>query len=134
MTMNDSTPKKMVIRSRFRSTTDDEPSVEDTPPPNRSDKPPPLPLCRRTSRTITRLTMIRMTESAISTAVYLLAKMTVTTCCQRLRLTGRRSLAAGQLAVPADRSELGGIEASAADEGSVYVLLPHNRRDVVVLH
>src|SRR5580693_1919431 len=84
MTMNHSTPKKMVIRSRFRSTTDDEPSVEDTPPPNRSDKPPPLPLCRRTSKIITRLTRIRMIESAISTAVYLLAKMTVTTCCQRL--------------------------------------------------
>src|SRR5487761_776907 len=68
---NQSTPKKMVMRSRFRSTTDDDPNVEETPPPKRSDRPPPLPLCRRTSRTITIDVMIRMTESAISTG-YLL--------------------------------------------------------------
>src|SRR6201986_2586768 len=64
-TTNQSTPKKMVMRSRFRSTTDDDPRVEETPPPNRSDRPPPLPLCRRTSRTITSDVMIRITESAI---------------------------------------------------------------------
>src|SRR3984885_9685060 len=68
---NQSTPKKIVIRSRFRSTTDDEPRVEDTPPPNRSDRPPPLPLCRRTSRIITSDVMIKMTESAISTGCLL---------------------------------------------------------------
>jgi hypothetical protein len=35
-----------------------------------SERPPPLPLCRRTSKTITSETMIRMTESAISTGVF----------------------------------------------------------------
>src|SRR5580700_2611935 len=57
--MNQSTPKKMVIRSRFRSTTDDEPKVEETPPPNRSERPPPLPLCSSTSTTMSRLVIIR---------------------------------------------------------------------------
>src|SRR6516164_11315962 len=70
MQTNHRTPKKMVMRSRFRSTTEDDPRVEETPPPNRSDRPPPLPLCRRTSRIITSDVMIRMTESAISTGVF----------------------------------------------------------------
>jgi hypothetical protein len=59
----------MVIRSRFRSTTEDEPRVEDTPPPNKSDKPPPLPLCSRTSKIITKLVIIRITESPTIIAV-----------------------------------------------------------------
>src|ERR1700761_6268395 len=69
MHTNHKIPKKIVIRSRFRSTTEDEPSVEDTPPPNRSESPPPLPLCSRTSRTITRLVMIRIMESPTIIAV-----------------------------------------------------------------
>src|SRR5579872_6834956 len=69
MSTNQRTPKKMVIRSRFRSTTEEEPRVEVTPPPNRSDSPPPLPLCSRTSRTITRLVMIRITESPMIISV-----------------------------------------------------------------
>src|SRR5215467_765215 len=68
MQRNQSTPVKIVSRSRFRSTTEDEPSEEETPPPNRSDRPPPLPLCNSTSRIISRLVMIRTAEIAMTTA------------------------------------------------------------------
>jgi hypothetical protein len=37
-------PTTIVIRSKFFSTTEEPPYVEDIPPPNRSDKPEPLPL------------------------------------------------------------------------------------------
>src|SRR5690242_21129033 len=69
MHTNHKTPKKIVMRSRFRSTTEDEPRVELTPPPNRSDSPPPLPLWSSTRRIITRLVMIRITESPTTIAV-----------------------------------------------------------------
>src|ERR1043166_3925778 len=68
MDTNQTTPVKIVSRSRFRSTTEDEPSEEETPPPNRSDRPPPLPLCNSTSRTINRLVMTRTTDIAMTTA------------------------------------------------------------------
>src|SRR5271169_130549 len=77
MQMNHRTPKKTVIRSRFRSTTEEEPRVEVTPPPNKSDRPPPLPLCSRTSRIITRLVMIRITESPTIIAVIHLPLLTL---------------------------------------------------------
>src|ERR1700683_682136 len=119
--MNQRTPKKIVMRSRFRSTTDEEPSVEETPPPNMSDRPPPFPLCRRTSKTITSDTMIRMTESAISTGFF--SPLEPSTNC--------RLMPSGHLMVPADRSELSGVQAGAADEGAVNVLSTHDRRDIV---
>jgi hypothetical protein len=37
-------PTTIVIRSKFFSTTDEPPYVEDIPPPNKSDNPEPLPL------------------------------------------------------------------------------------------
>src|ERR1035438_8567095 len=69
MHRNHRMPVKIVRRSRFRSTTDDDPSVDETPPPNRSDRPPPLPLCSSTSSIISRLVMMRTTEIAITTAL-----------------------------------------------------------------
>src|SRR5215469_18575905 len=69
MQMNQMMPVATVMRSRFRSTTDDEPRDDEMPPPNRSDNPPPLPLCRSTSKIISRLVMIRTTENATVTAV-----------------------------------------------------------------
>ncbi len=42
---NHTTPVMMVSRSRLRSTTEDPPSELETPPPNRFDRPPPLPRC-----------------------------------------------------------------------------------------
>src|SRR5689334_19531233 len=39
----------------------------------------------------------------------------------------------GQLTIPADSSELAGVEARAADKSAVYVLLRHNGRDVIAL-
>src|SRR6202012_5721188 len=101
------------MRSRFRSTTDEDPSVEETPPPNMSERPPPLPLCRSTSRTITSETMIRMTESAISTGSSLLGTLV------------------NYLIVPADQSDLAGPQPSPADERAVDVLSRHDRRYVV---
>ena len=38
----------IVIRSRFLSATEEPPSDELMPPPNRSDNPPPLPLWSKT--------------------------------------------------------------------------------------
>src|SRR3954452_22548025 len=55
-------PTKIVIRSRFFSTTDEPDNVEDTPPPNRSERPPPLPRCSRISSTSSKLVIINTTE------------------------------------------------------------------------
>src|SRR3954463_16329568 len=52
---NHTMPVKMVIRSRFFSTIDEPDRVDETPPPNRSDRPPPLPRCSRMSSTRSRL-------------------------------------------------------------------------------
>src|SRR5580700_3052261 len=116
---NQRTPKKIVMRSRFRSTTDEEPSVEETPPPNMSDRPPPFPLCRRTSRTIASDVMIRMTESAISTGFFSPLEPSAIYCAaQAVPPDPAANLTAGShLMVPADRSELTGVQAGAADEG-----------------
>jgi hypothetical protein len=35
----------IVNRSRLRSATEEPPSEDEIPPPNRSDRPPPRPLC-----------------------------------------------------------------------------------------
>ncbi len=69
MLMNQMMPVMIVSLSRFRSTTDDEPSEEVTPPPNRSERPPPLPLCNSTSTTISRLVMIKTIEIPMVTGV-----------------------------------------------------------------
>src|SRR3954453_2292788 len=66
---NQMTPVPIVSRSRLRSTTDDPPSDELIPPPKRSDRPPPLPLWRRTSNTISELVMMRTMEVPMITAV-----------------------------------------------------------------
>ncbi len=68
MQTNQADPMMTVIRSRFRSTTDEEPSEDDTPPPKRSESPPPLPLCSNTSTTISMLVMIRAMEIPMITS------------------------------------------------------------------
>src|SRR5579875_930079 len=68
MQINQIMPVKIVRRSRFRSTTEDDPSEEVTPPPNRSERPPPLPLCSSTSTSIRMLVMIRTIEIPTVTA------------------------------------------------------------------
>src|SRR5690348_8483997 len=143
MHTNHKTPKKIVMRSRFRSTTEDEPRVELTPPPNRSDSPPPLPLWSSTRRIITRLVMIRITESPTTIAVIHLLLVTRprwresyrhghdrpgSRCAEPTLLSLRR-----QFTIPADLSELPGVEAGSADEGAVDVRQRHDRRDVAGL-
>src|SRR5262252_10353260 len=118
MLRNQTTPVKIVSRSRFRSTTDDEPSEELMPPPNRSDRPPPLPLCSSTSSTISRLVMIRTMENAITTAVVVLPG----------EPSGRRLL------ITTDPDESLVIEAGAADKRAVDVWLRHDGRHVVGFH
>src|SRR3569833_3124236 len=66
---NQMTPVPIVSRSRLRSISDDSPSDELIPPPNRSDRPPPLPLWRRTSNTISELVMMRTMEVPMLTEV-----------------------------------------------------------------
>src|SRR5215469_13940913 len=121
MQMNQRMPVKIVSRSRFRSTTDEEPSEDETPPPNRSDRPPPLPLCSSTSTIIRKLVRIRTTESAIVTADLVLPSA---------RLLGTH----GQFPVPADSHELTGIEAGPTDQGTIDGWLRHHCCDVVGLN
>src|SRR5262249_21708169 len=123
MHTNHRIPKKIVMRSRFRSTTEDEPRVELTPPPNRSDSPPPLPLCSRTSRITTRLVMTRIMESPMTIAFY------PSPAADKDADVSLRC----QFTIPADLSELPGVEAGTADEGAVHVRLRHDRRDVAGL-
>ena len=75
MQMNQMIPVKIVMRSRFRSTTDEDPKDEEMPPPNRSERPPPLPLCSRTRSIISKLVMMRITEKATVTAVSRLSRL-----------------------------------------------------------
>src|SRR5581483_6275917 len=87
-----------------------------------SDRPPPLPLCSRTSITITILVMIRITESPMIMPGL------------PLRLYGVDGLVPTlgyrQFPVPAYLSELVRVEACAADHGAVHVRLRHDRRNV----
>src|SRR5207249_3229063 len=72
MEANQIRPTPIVIRSRFRSATDEPPKLDDTPPPNRSDRPPPRPLCSSTSsvrmrlQTITTIEKARITRSSLT--------------------------------------------------------------------
>src|ERR1700742_198334 len=118
MHTNHRMPKKIVIRSRFRSTTDEEPKVDDTPPPNMSDRAPPLPLCSSTSRIITRLVMIRMIETPMAIAARSFFPIQLL-----LQRVGR--------VITNDLRELSGVDTGASYEGTVDVGLGHDRRDVV---
>src|ERR1044071_6283528 len=68
MHANHSRPTTMVIRSRLRSATEEPPTEDCIPPPNMSDRPPPLPLCMSTSSIIRPLKTIRAIENPITTA------------------------------------------------------------------
>jgi hypothetical protein len=59
----------MVIRSRFCSATDDPAAVDPTPPPIRSERPPPLPECSNTNTNMPRAEATsKTTKIAVSTA------------------------------------------------------------------
>src|SRR5580698_6527738 len=120
MHTNQTTPVAMVSRSRLRSTTDEEPREEDMPPPNRSDRPPPLPLCSKTSSIMSKLVMISTTENPMITAAPVLppqagatAQSLLPYCRCPLFRTSRACLCAANhvLAVPADSREVTRIEA-----------------------
>src|SRR6201995_4768039 len=116
MLTNHRMPKKMVIRSRFRSTTDEEPRVDDTQPPNMSDKQPRLPLFRRPRRTITRLVMIRMTETPMIIAARSFFPV-------ELLLQRRASRLEADYLL-----ELTCVEARPTNQGTIDVRLGHDRR------
>ena len=124
MQRNQTTPVKIVSRSRFRSTTDDEPSEELCHRRTGPTDPPPLPLCSSTSTIISRLVMMRTTEIPITTA-----DSRPSGC-----FDARAQASHGQFTVPADPDELTGIEAGPADQRTVNVWLRHDRSDVVGLH
>ena len=52
----------IVSRSRLRSATEEPPIEEEMPPPNRSDRPPPRPLCISTNSASATLVITRMIE------------------------------------------------------------------------
>ena len=57
-----------VMRFRFRSATPEEPAEEEIPPPNISERPPPLPLCIRIVRVSKMLVRVMMTMSVMFSA------------------------------------------------------------------
>ena len=68
MEATQNTATMTVIRSRFFSATDDPPRLLLIPPPNMSDRPPPLPLCNRTSAMSSRLlTTSRIYRTMVTT-------------------------------------------------------------------
>src|SRR6476659_5472215 len=136
-----------VKRSRLRSATDDPPSDVDMPPPNMSDRPPPLPLCSRMNKVRTRLDSTSRTCSTMRTAStwslqivgvpgvggagrplphmfpglgqgYLPEGPTAEPT--RRSPSGRRGRSGGGevVAVATDRRELGRVDGSAAHEGA----------------
>src|SRR5271170_803012 len=121
MQRNHTTPVKIVIRSRFRSTTDEDPRDDEIPPPNRSDSPPPLPLCSSTSTTMRMLVMIKTIESAMTTA-------------GSRPLRTSRSGSGAHLTIPADPDEFPGIETGTAHQAAVNVRLRHDRSHVAGLN
>src|ERR1017187_4566206 len=119
MHRNHRTPVKIVILSRFRSTTDDEPREDEIPPPKRSDSPPPLPLCSRTSTTMSRLVMIKTIEIAMVTAasrLFLSCRLAVVPFYLWCR-SGNGS----QPTIPADPDEISGIQAGPTDQRPIDV-------------
>ena len=59
------------MRLRLRSATPEEPADEEIPPPNMSDKPPPLPLCSRIDMIRKKLDSTRSTWRTILSTVTL---------------------------------------------------------------
>src|SRR6478735_2311881 len=68
MHANQHRPTTTVIRSRFRSATEEPPTDDCMPPPNMSERPPPFPLCISTSSISRPLKTIRAIENPITTA------------------------------------------------------------------
>src|SRR4051812_8652204 len=68
MHTNHSRPITTVMRSRFRSATEEPPTDDCMPPPNMSERPPPFPLCISTSSISSRLKTIRAIENPKTTA------------------------------------------------------------------
>ena len=65
MQMVQTTAVEIVMRLRLRSATPELPAPLDMPPPNMSDRPPPRPLCMRTSGMASRLVRTSTTMQAI---------------------------------------------------------------------
>lgn len=56
---------------KFRSATPEDPRFDVMPPPNMSERPPPLPLCRRMKRVKAKLVKIKRTRRIIFIATKL---------------------------------------------------------------
>src|SRR6478752_7573877 len=109
---NQMTPMPTVSRSRFRSATDE--------PPRELERPPPRPLCRRTSMIISRLVAMRMIVKRRSTArSYVTPGARPKGCSQHWHVV-----------VPADAAELVGLQARPAHQAPVHVGLRHDRGHV----
>src|SRR3954469_15635503 len=125
-------PMPIVRRSRLRSTTLEPPSDDDTPPPNMSDRPPPLPLWSRTSSTSSELVKISTPEKMYSVMLNAgLSTDSTGTAYDEVVAWGRASeLCRRSVPEAHDPAEVLGVEAGATDEGSVDVLLRHDRGSV----
>src|SRR4029453_7380512 len=118
----------------------------DIPPPNMSERPPPLPLCMRISRVRNRFARTSRICSPILTALtgeggpsgsdVVVGELTPPPDARATppRITrGRRypvTCSGDVLSVAADRRELLGVDRRPADERPVDVVLGHQRRDV----
>src|SRR6478736_321242 len=149
LTKRASRPRPMMDVAQTRATaTDDPPSDVDMPPPNMSDRPPPLPLCSRMNRVRTMLDSTSRTCSTMRTAsTWSLQIVGVPGVggagrplpphlpglgqgylpeCPTAERTSRdpsgRRVCSGRrevVAVATDRRELGRVDGRAADQGAV---------------
>src|SRR5882757_2602874 len=132
-------PTKRVIRSRFFSARADPERLDCIPPPNREERPPPRPLCRRMSSTSNTLVTIK----TISRASFMPSSSD-----GYLRAPGRNpGPGARSISVPVRRSgqratrgdctqpgELVGVQARATDQCAVHIGLRDQLTDVAGLH
>src|SRR5258705_1169057 len=69
MHANQIIPTTNVYRSRFFSATEEPARLDETPPPNMLDRPPPLPRCSRISSVSSTLVMMSSTTRVYANAV-----------------------------------------------------------------
>src|ERR1035437_7025675 len=154
--MNHRTPKKIVIRSRFRSTTEEEPRGRGRPPPQKKVIVPPAFAFLHQDEQDHHETgddqdngnpddhRCYPSPADDIRAVDTGAADTCTSDIGTVDIGAADTSAADtsatdsslrcQFTIPADLSELPGVEAGPADKGAVHVRLRHNRRDAAGLN
>ena len=117
------------MRSRFRSATEEPPIDELTPPPKRSERPPPLPRCSRINTISRMLVMMSTTASAIVTTV--IKSSSESTWKGQYRSVSQFSRVQ---AIANDSHEIVRIQTGSADQDPVNIHFGHDPGDIAALH